>query len=123
MSVKDLRQNTKKSGEIVIQRRIDGSEDFFSPRSDYKHGFGNSSGEFFIGLDKLNKLTNSRPYDLLIHMEDWKMIAAMPDMINFNLNGSYVKGTTKQYAKGVDWDPFKGHYYSLKFVEMILRPT
>ncbi|XP_073847533.1 ficolin-2-like [Musca autumnalis] len=40
-----------------------------------------------------------------------------------NLNGSYLKGTTTQYAKGVDWDPFKGHYYSLKFVEMILKPT
>ncbi|XP_073847165.1 ryncolin-4-like [Musca autumnalis] len=186
MQVKEIRQNTKKSGEIVIQRRMDGSEDFFRPWSDYKQGFGNSSGEFFIGLDKLNKLTNSRPYELLIVMEDWendcryarydqfiigteaekyvlkslgKYSGSAADSLSYslgqrfstkdqdndvwnkncaveytgawwykechrsNLNGSYLKGKTTEYAKGIVWYHFKGDYYSLKFVEMILRPT
>ncbi|XP_061386663.1 ficolin-2-like [Musca vetustissima] len=72
MSVKEIRENIKKPNDIVIQRRMDGSEDFYRTWAEYKQGFGNSSGEFFIGLDKLNELTNSRPYELLIVMEDWE---------------------------------------------------
>lgn len=57
--------------EIVIQRRMDGSEDFNRTWHEYQLGFGNSSGEFFIGLDKLHELTKSDCYGLLIIMEDW----------------------------------------------------
>lgn len=60
------------SNEIVIQRRMDGSEDFYRPWADYKQGFGNSTGEFFLGLDKINRLTNTRPYELVVVVEDWE---------------------------------------------------
>ncbi|XP_058983848.1 angiopoietin-related protein 2 isoform X2 [Musca domestica] len=59
------------NGQIVIQRRIDGSENFFRLWNDYKRGFGNRSGEFFIGLERLHKLTNSGPYELLVVLEDF----------------------------------------------------
>ena len=39
-----------------------------------------------------------------------------------NLNGRYV-GNVKGNGKGVDWWFFKGHYLSLKFTEMKLRPS
>ncbi|XP_061390451.1 ryncolin-4-like [Musca vetustissima] len=58
--------------EIVIQRRVDGSENFYRPWLDYKRGFGNRSREFFIGLDTINYLTNNRPNQLLVVMEDWQ---------------------------------------------------
>lgn len=56
---------------IVIQRRHDGSVDFYRTWAEYKTGFGNINGEFFIGMDKLYALTNfNGPQELLIIMEN-----------------------------------------------------
>ncbi|XP_062512683.1 fibrinogen C domain-containing protein 1-like [Corticium candelabrum] len=41
---------------------------------------------------------------------------------NSHLNGLYLKGKTDQYAMGVVWEAWKGHYYSLKFAELKMRP-
>ncbi|TMW44968.1 hypothetical protein DOY81_009951, partial [Sarcophaga bullata] len=54
----------------VIQRRINGSVDFYRNLSEYKTGFGNVDGEFFIGLDKLHALTSTlKPVELLIQLQ------------------------------------------------------
>ena len=37
--------------------RYDGSENFDLPWNDYKDGFGNLNGEFWLGLDKMHALT------------------------------------------------------------------
>lgn len=55
----------------LIQRRQDGSVDFFRNWSEYQQGFGNIDGEFFIGLNKLHALTNyDGPQELLIVLDD-----------------------------------------------------
>lgn len=58
-------------GWTVIQRRQDGSVDFFRDWAEYRTGFGEIDGEFFIGLDKLHALTNyNGPQELMIILED-----------------------------------------------------
>ncbi|XP_064536686.1 fibrinogen-like protein 1 [Drosophila montana] len=60
------------SGWLVIQRRMDGSVNFFRNWSDYQVGFGALNGEFFIGLEKLHRLTALQPYELYVHLEDFE---------------------------------------------------
>ncbi|KAM7363925.1 ficolin-2-like [Cochliomyia hominivorax] len=62
---------TDGGGWILIQRRQDGSIDFYRNWLEYQKGFGNIDGEFFIGLNKLHALTNyNGPQELLIVLED-----------------------------------------------------
>ena len=54
----------------MFQKRLDGSVDFYRGWADYKNGFGNLNGEFWLGLDKINRLTNSERYKLRVDLED-----------------------------------------------------
>ena len=47
--IKAVCQFDSTSGWIVIQRRLDGSVDFYRDWDDYANGFGNLSGEYWIG--------------------------------------------------------------------------
>ncbi|XP_023300160.2 ryncolin-1-like isoform X2 [Lucilia cuprina] len=62
---------TENGDWLVIQRRQDGSVNFYRDWLEYEKGFGDIEGEFFIGLKKLHALTNyNGPQELLIVMED-----------------------------------------------------
>ncbi|XP_033627711.1 ficolin-3-like [Asterias rubens] len=64
--------DTYGQGWTVIQRRQDGSEDFDRGWTDYRIGFGNLSGEFWLGNDNLRTLTESiGPWKLRVTLEDW----------------------------------------------------
>lgn len=56
-------------GWIVIQQRINGKEKFNRNWKAYKNGFGNFTGDFFLGLEKIHRLTNEQPHELYILME------------------------------------------------------
>lgn len=60
---------TAGSGWIVIQQRVDGREDFYRDWADYRAGFGSFAGDFFLGLEKLHRLTNYQRHELFITME------------------------------------------------------
>ncbi|XP_034475140.1 fibrinogen-like protein 1 [Drosophila innubila] len=59
------------SGWTVFQRRMDGSVNFNRNWTDYRQGFGDLQGEFFIGLEKLYLLTRSQPHELYISLTDF----------------------------------------------------
>ena len=55
----------------MFQRRQDGSVDFYRGWNDYKSGFGQLTAEFWLGNDKIHRLTASRPSSLRVELEDW----------------------------------------------------
>ncbi|CAC5392307.1 Fibrinogen-like protein A,Ryncolin-4,Angiopoietin-related protein 7,Angiopoietin-related protein 1,Ficolin-1-B,Ficolin-2,Ryncolin-1,Fibrinogen-like protein 1,Ficolin-1,Tenascin-X,Tenascin-N,Ryncolin-3,Fibroleukin,Fibrinogen C domain-containing protein 1,Ryncolin-2,Techylectin-5B,Fibrinogen alpha chain,Ficolin-1-A,Tenascin,Angiopoietin-4 [Mytilus coruscus] len=62
--------STDNGGWILIQNRYDGSVNFYQTWNQYKHGFGNLSGEFWIGNDNLHTLTYSNKYMLRVDLTD-----------------------------------------------------
>ena len=53
-------QTTAGGGQTVIQERMDGSVNFNRTQDDHKHGFSNLVGEFWLGPDKINRLTRNK---------------------------------------------------------------
>jgi len=62
---------TDGGGWTVFQRRRDGSVDFYRGWDDYKAGFGQLTAEFWLGNDKIHRLTASRPNSLRVELKDW----------------------------------------------------
>ena len=56
----------------MFQKRLNGSVDFYLNWSDYKVGFGDLNGEFWLGLDKIHRLTSYDKSMLRVHLEDFE---------------------------------------------------
>ncbi|XP_028311327.1 angiopoietin-related protein 6 [Gouania willdenowi] len=65
-------QSQAQGGWTVIQRRQDGSVNFFRTWEQYKQGFGNLDGEYWLGLEHLYWLTKQTSYKLRVSLEDWQ---------------------------------------------------
>ncbi|NXJ73688.1 TENN protein, partial [Trogon melanurus] len=173
---------TDGGGWIVFQRRSNGEVDFYKRWKNYVEGFGDPTGEFWLGLDKLHNLTSSSliSYELRVDLRtasesvyavyDFFQVASSRDRYRLsvgnyrgnagdamtyhngwkfttwdrdndvalsncalthhgawwyknchlaNLNGKY--GESK-HSEGVNWEPWKGHEFSIPFTEMKFRP-
>ena len=94
-------QKTAGGGWTVFQKRLDGSVDFYRGWADYKRGFGNLNGEFWLGLDKIHRLTKTKN-KLRVDLEDTKgktayaeynMFAVTSEKANYQLSLGTYSGT------------------------------
>ena len=51
-------QRTQGGGWTVFQKRFDGTVDFFKDWKSYTDGFGNLGNEFWLGFNKIYRLTS-----------------------------------------------------------------
>ena len=79
-------------GWTVFQRRINGTRNFYLNWDDYVRGFGDVSGEFWLGLQKIRRLTASAT-ELRV------------DLADFNGNELYAKYNT--FSIGDDDSKFR----------------
>ncbi|KAI8488349.1 Fibrinogen- domains (FReDs) [Branchiostoma belcheri] len=79
--------DTAGGGWTVIQRRMDGSVPFNRTWNEYKCGFGNLSGEYWLGNDNIHLLTAQKNYSLRIDMMDWNGTTAYASYSTFRVSG------------------------------------
>ncbi|DAA21094.1 angiopoietin-related protein 1 isoform X2 [Bos indicus x Bos taurus] len=173
-------------GWTVIQKRTDGSVNFFRNWENYKKGFGNIDGEYWLGLENIYLLSNQDNYKLLIELEDWSDKKVYAEYSSFrlepesefyrlrlgtyqgnagdsmmwhngkqfttldrdkdmyagncahfhkggwwynacahsNLNGVWYRGGhyRSKYQDGIFWAEYRGGSYSLRAVQMLIKP-
>uniref|UniRef100_A0A3B5M9V0 Fibrinogen C-terminal domain-containing protein n=1 Tax=Xiphophorus couchianus TaxID=32473 RepID=A0A3B5M9V0_9TELE len=80
------------SGTRCCLTRMDGSVSFYRKWNDYKMGFGNPAGEYWLGLEKLHNLLSQKRFELLVDMED------------FEGNKAYARYTS--VGLGSEWDDY-----------------
>ncbi|XP_041372734.1 ficolin-1-A-like [Gigantopelta aegis] len=69
----------------VIQRRTDGSEDFYRTWDEYRDGFGDLNNEFWLGNTNIHRLSRQGVFDLRIDMEDFEGNRVYAQYTNFSL--------------------------------------
>ncbi|XP_063400795.1 fibrinogen C domain-containing protein 1-like isoform X3 [Mytilus trossulus] len=85
------RDNTKWT---VIQRRNDGTVNFYRALSEYTQGFGRADKEHWLGNMKIHRITQDETHELSIHLEDW--------------NGNQRQANYSQFSVG------SGNLYNLR---------
>ena len=82
---------TDGGGWTVFQRRQAGSVDFYRGWNDYKSGFGQLTAEFWLGNDKIHRLTAARPSTLRVELEDWNGVRVYAKYGKFNIGDEQAK--------------------------------
>ncbi|KAJ1084795.1 hypothetical protein NDU88_004941 [Pleurodeles waltl] len=77
---------TADAGWTVIQRRFDGSEDFDRVWEAYNNGFGNLTGEFWLGLQKVYDIARHGRHIMHVELHDWEETTKSIELL-FSLGG------------------------------------
>ena len=80
---------TDGGGWTVFQRRVDGSVNFYRGWTEYKFGFGNLGGEFWLGNDNLHRIAAAGSMTLRVDLEDFDGNVTFAEYSTFKVaNGS-----------------------------------
>ncbi|XP_051568914.1 angiopoietin-4-like isoform X2 [Myxocyprinus asiaticus] len=63
---------TSGGGWMLFQRRVNGSVNFQRGWKDYKLGFGDPSGEHWLGNEAVHLITSQAQYSLRVELKDWE---------------------------------------------------
>ena len=77
----------------LFQRRENGAVEFYRNWMDYKSGFGDQCGEFWLGNDRLHELTKDGGYRLRIELEDNNGVMAAVEYDTFIVGDEQSKYT------------------------------
>ncbi|XP_003388288.1 PREDICTED: ficolin-2-like [Amphimedon queenslandica] len=97
-------------GWTVFQRRMDGSVNFYLKWADYRKGFGDLNGEFWLGLDKIHRLTATDNTSLRVDLEDFEGVSVFAHYSTFIVGDAHTKYTlTVGGYSGNAGDSLSGH--------------
>ncbi|KAJ8250428.1 hypothetical protein COCON_G00223500 [Conger conger] len=77
---------TQGGGWTVFQKRFNGDVDFHRTWDEYKKGFGDPTGEHWLGNEFVSQLTRQRPYVLRIELQDWDGNSGFSQYETFSLS-------------------------------------
>lgn len=122
-----------KEGWAIFQRRFDGTVDFYRPWDDYSRGFGQLSGEFWLGLENIHLLTAVQPHEVRVEALGWNGKLYHSAYENFQvlgelkeyriLIGNMTKGNTEDVLSILNgtgfttWDHDNDEWYSANCAE------
>ncbi len=96
-------ETTPGRGWTIFQRRVDGSVDFYRKWTDYKNGFGNLDGEFWLGLDKIHRLSSSKQNVLRVDLQTFENETAYAVYESFS-----VRNEDDGYRLNIDRSSYTG---------------
>ena len=82
---------TNRGGWTVLLRRSDGSVDFFKDWFAYKTGFGRLSNDFWLGNDKIHRLTFGKNMVVRFDLEDFDGNKVFAEYRQFYIDGESDK--------------------------------
>ena len=106
------------NGWVVFQRRFDGSVNFFRNWTDYARGFGNIDGEFWLGLEKIHRLTNraDSAVKLRVELKDYDDSEATAEYSKFAVGSAEDKyELSAVFSSGAAGDSLGAHHNGAQF--------
>ncbi|XP_018564033.1 microfibril-associated glycoprotein 4-like [Anoplophora glabripennis] len=103
---------TKGGGWTHIQKRFDGSQDFTLEWREYKFGFGDLEGEFWLGLENIYLLTGYGLSELLVEIVDRDNVFAYAHYTSFAV-GPEPEGYNLKHLSGFSGDAGDSLTYNL----------
>ena len=99
-------------GWTVFMNRLDGSQDFYLYWKDYRNGFGNLTGEHWLGNDKLHNITHQSNYSMKMEVTYWsrgEKRYAIYDRFRVEGEKSKYRLHVSGYSGNTDHDYWKYH--------------